>query len=127
MKLSVSRKIIVEELPGNVRDWFTKVTTILNPFLEGVYQILNGGITLADNIKCETYTQTLQPGQTTLKLAYTLKERPTDVRITHIRNTSGAIAQAFSHTWQYVNGVLEVTFIGLDATKKYQLTLIAQV
>lgn len=128
MKISVSRKIILEELPSEVRGWFQKVTTVLNPYLDVTYQALNRGLTVADNFKAQSYTQTLQPGQTKLKLAYRLNERPIEVRIAQLIASDGTVPTSAPYChWQYVNETIEATIVGLDSLKKYSITLIAQV
>ena len=126
MRLSVSKRIVLEDLPAEVRSWFGTVTSTLNPFLEGTYKILTGGVTLRDNLKAQLYEQTLQPGQSSVRLSYTLNEKPSEVRIASIRSPNG-VTSPFSLVWKLVNGTLEIELLGLDPAKKHYITLVAQV
>jgi len=65
-----------------------------------------------------------------IKQAYNINEKPRSVHIGNIRVSDGSVpTAAFSVYWQpgQLQNTLEVTFIGLDPTKAYTVTIIAQV
>jgi hypothetical protein len=55
-----------------------------------------------------------------------LKSAPSMVLIGALRTTDGtSISNAFSVTWSYNDGILSYTLLGLSASSKYEITLLA--
>jgi hypothetical protein len=122
MKISSSKKVILEELPSEVRGWFSKVTNIINPFFEAVYKILTNGITIGDNLKAQKFSLTIQANQTyPIEVAYTLNERPYTIQLAQIRenNSTSQVVQNYSFNWYIENNILKIYFAGLDSSKEY--------
>lgn len=127
-KISSTKKIILEDLPAEVRPWMKKVVDILNRFLEQVYYALVQGLTIRDNLKGQVNDVTVSANQTyPLEFAWKLNERPTAVWVANISDTTGALVPAFSTSWVYDNGQVKVTLNGLTAANKYTLKLIGLV
>lgn len=131
MKLSSVARLIIEDFPQEVRSWLPKLIQPLNDHLGQVSGILNRGITLRDNEKAQVYDVSIPKSASyPLKLAYSLNERPTAVLIGYLAedNANQSVpAAAYSVHWIYSGGRLDITFIGLDSTKKFKATLIAKV
>lgn len=130
MKISSGRKILLEELPSEVRKWFGTVQAIVNPFFDQVYKVLTGGITLEDNIKAQKFTLKVQANQSyPLSITYRLNDRPYAVILANISedvNTS-QVVQNYSYNWYYENGNIKVYFTGLDSSKEYTATFFTMV
>jgi hypothetical protein len=130
-KLTAIKRFILEDFPAEPRKWLIKLIAPLNQFLDQTLTALQGGLTIRDNFKATTYQLSVSANQAyPMRLSYGLNERPTDVRIASLVENSGAptapTAAPFPY-WTYDNGQLSVTFIGLDASKKWSVTLVAQV
>jgi hypothetical protein len=130
VKISTSRKILLEELPSEVRKWFGTIQNIVNPFFDQVYQILSNGITIGDNLKAQKVSIKIQASQVyPVKVSYRLNERPYAVILASISEDVGStqVVQNFSFNWYYVNGNIEFYFSGLDAAKAYTATFFTMV
>jgi hypothetical protein len=130
MKISSSRKILLEELPSEVRKWFGTVQAIINPFFDQVYRVLTGGITLEDNIKAQKISIDIQANQVyPISVSYRLNERPYAVLLANIYedNNTTQDVQNYSFNWYYVNGSIKIYFSGLDASKAYKAQLFSMV
>jgi hypothetical protein len=129
MKISAVKRYILEDYPKETQSWLGKLIQPLNQFLEQAIAILQNGITVSDNVKSLKKELTIQVNQTyPIKLAYTLNERPSFVLVGSLREDTGSPAAPTSAPypyWEYKEGNLEITMVGLDASKKYKLTLIA--
>ncbi|HEY9661984.1 MAG TPA: hypothetical protein V6C65_26305 [Allocoleopsis sp.] len=129
MKINAVKRFILEDYPKETRSWLGKLLQSLNQFLEQAIQILQNGITVADNMKSLKKELTIQVNQSyPIKLAYTLNERPSFVLIGSLREDTGSPAApttAVYPYWELKEGSLELTMVGLDAAKKYKLTIIA--
>lgn len=128
MRLTSNKRFIVEEFDADQRKWITKLIQPLNAFIEQVFQACTQGLTTKDNLKCQTYTIKIIPGQTyPIKQAYGLNEKPMSCLLTQVIESTGAVpSSAWSLYWNYTSS-LELTPVGLDPTKTYTLTIIAQV
>lgn len=125
-KISSSKKVVIEELPSEHRGWFQKVTGVINPFMEQVYQILTQGITISDNLKAQKITTTVSVNQVyPIAIKYNLNDKPYAVHIASIQedNSSNQAVQKHSLTWYYNDGTLNLYFDGLDAAKRYTVNL----
>jgi hypothetical protein len=130
MKISTSRKILLEELPSEVRKWFGTIQNIINPFFDQVYQILSGGITIGDNVKAQKISIQIQASQVyPIKVSYRLNERPYAILLANISENVGSnqVVQNYAFNWYYVNGNIEFYFSGLDTAKEYTATFFTMV
>ena len=130
MKISSSRKILLEELPTEVRKWFGTVQAIINPFFDQVYRVLTGGITLEDNIKAQKIAIDIRANQVyPVSVSYTLNERPYAVLLANIYedNNNTQVVQNYAFNWYYVNGSIKLFFTGLDTSKAYKAQLFTMV
>ena len=81
-----------------------------------------------ENLKAQTFTVSLDAGETTKDIKYDLNERPTAVFIGNaLKSDSTQVSEAITISWVLNQGSLNVKFIGLNAATKYKITLIAQV
>jgi hypothetical protein len=127
-KISSTKKITIEEFPSEVRGWLRKLVDPLNRFLEQVYYALVNGLTIRDNLKAQCKPLTVAVGQTyPIKQSWGLNERPTAVLVAQIAESAGGSVPAYSMVWVYDSGTLEITFVGLDPTKKYNVSILGQV
>lgn len=125
------KRFLVEDFGSDQKGWIGKLLTPLNQYIEQVTAGLNQGLTLADNLKAQASNVSVTAGQVyPIKQAYSLNEKPRSVHIGSIRVSDGSTpTAAFSVYWQpgQLQNTLELTFIGLDPTKAYTITTIAQV
>ena len=127
-KISSTKKVILEDLPAEVRPWMKKLIDPLNRFLEQTYYALVQGLTVSENLKGQVNTITVAANTTyPIEYAWKLNERPTAVWVANISDTTGALVPAFSTSWTYDNGQVKVTLNGLTAANKYTLKLIGLV
>jgi hypothetical protein len=59
MKLSTVRRILKENLGGDLPAWLDKFLEPLNQFIEQSFVAINGNLTFADNMLCKVTTQEL--------------------------------------------------------------------
>ncbi len=125
------KRFLVEDFDAAQKPWIGKLLTPLNQYIEQVTGALNQGLTLADNLKAQVSDVSVIVGQTyPIKQAYSLNEKPRSVHIGAIRLSDGSLpVSPFSVYWQpgQLQNTLELTFLGLDPTKAYTITVIAQV
>jgi hypothetical protein len=129
-KISSIKRFFAEDFPSEVRVWISdKLLVPLNQFIDQSVSALNGGITIADNLKCKRYDIVIAVSQTyPIKLRWDLNERPNAVYLARfVPQDNTTPSAAVSVFWTYDANQLSVTLIGLDAAKKYDLRLIAQV
>lgn len=126
MQISATKKIIIEDFPQAARDVAQKLATIFNSYLDQTTTALNGGLTIADNLKSKIFRQQLASGASVLKLAWSLNERPTSVIVAQLTRTDGVIPPVFALHWLYADGILTCTFTGLGAAI-HNVVLVAQV
>lgn len=127
-KINSTKKLILEDYPQEVRPWLRKVFDVLNRFLEQVYYALVQGLTTADNLKAQVNSITIPANQTyPVTIAWTLNERPTAVWAANISESTGAVVPAYSFSWVYNNGQVEITLNGLSSSSKYYLKTIGLV
>lgn len=127
-KINSSKKAILEDFPVEVRPWLKKLIDPLNRFLEQTYYALVQGLTTADNLKAQVNSITIPANQTyPVTIAWTLNERPTAVWAANISESTGAVVPAYSFSWVYNNGQVEITLNGLSSSSKYYLKTIGLV
>ena len=128
MKISPSKRLVVEDYKVESRELVTRLGQTLNTFLDQTSTALSSQLTLADNLKSQRFTTVLPVASSTTSFSYTLNERPTEVRIGQITRVDGtAITAAFSLTWSYDGAKIAVVLQGLDAGKAHNITIITQV
>lgn len=121
-KINSTKKIIIEEFPIEVQGWLKKLVEPLNRFLEQVYFALVNGLTIADNLKAQVNVVSIAANQDyPMRLSWRLNERPTAMLIAQIGESTGGAMPVHSMTWLFNNGTIEMTFVGLDLTKKYNV------
>jgi hypothetical protein len=127
-KINSTKKIILEEFPGEVQGWLKKLVELLNRFIEQVYYALVNGLTIRDNLKSQVKPTTIAVGQTyPVKMSWDVNERPTAVMVAQITESANGTIPAYSLAWVFNNGTLELTFVGLDPTKKYFVSILGLV
>jgi hypothetical protein len=128
MRLNNAKKIIPEDFSEKDYDLVRRLADALNPFIFGVFTAISKQITLYENLKAQTFSVSLEAGESTKDLRYELNERPNAVFIGNaLYSDSTQVAEAITVSWVIVSGNLQVKFLGLNASKKYKITLIAQV
>ena len=128
MKITPSKKLIPEDFASEERELIKRVSQVFNPFMDNMVQSLTNAVTLRDNLKCKVYVLNFEADQTTAKLAWDLNEKPTALLIGQItKDNKAAVTQAYSLAWIFVEGKVEATFIGLQASVKHEITLIGMV
>jgi hypothetical protein len=126
MKISSSKKILLEEIPPQQKGWFEKVVNVVNPFFDQVYKILTNGIVIGDNLKAQKVSIIIQANQVyPIEVSYTLNERPYAIHVAQIRenNNNSQVVQNHSFNWYFENNVLKLYFAGLDTSKSYAVNL----
>ena len=120
--------IIPEDFSEKDYDLVRRLADALNPFIFGVFTAISKQITLYENLKAQTFTVSLEAGESTKELRYELNEKPNAVYIGNaLYSDNTQVAEAITISWLIVEGKLEAKFLGLNASKKYKITLIAQV
>lgn len=128
MRLTSTKKIVVEDYAAESRPLIQKLAQTLNSFLDQVTSALSNNVTIADNLKAHTSVHYLMAGVSTFTINWALNERPTDVRIAQLARTDGSTpTDVFALHWTYANGVISCTVLGLDAAKVHNLTIVGQV
>lgn len=129
MKISANKKFILQDFEPEQQKWIAKLTGPLNSFIEQVIQACSQGLTTTDNFKCQRISLNIAVNQTyPIKQSYTLNERPYDVHVGNVYESTGAVPTApFSVYAVWLGTTLELTMIGLDASKSYTINIIAQV
>jgi hypothetical protein len=127
-KFNSIKKISTEDIPQEHRGWFGKVLEGLNPFIQQTVTTLSNGIVLGDNNRSVKITATIGVNQI-YPMNFNLRDlkaRPSMVLIGSLRTIDGtAISNPFSLTWTYDDGTLSYTLLGLSASSKYEISLIA--
>lgn len=127
-KFGAVKKIDINDMPSEQRSWIGKLLEPLNQFMTQTSTALTNGLVIADNNRTVKITTTIAANQV-YPMTYNLKalkEKPSMVLIGALRTTDGtSITDAFSVTWSYNDGILSYTLLGLNASSKYEITLIA--
>ncbi len=128
MKVSASRKITVEDFPAESREVVKRLSQVMNPVLDQVTQALTSNLTIADNFKGKKYTIALNEDVTTYTVAWDLNEKPTDVHVGSLSlSTGGPPTAVWSFHWVYTDKAIDLTFLGLAALTKHQVTVVGLV
>jgi hypothetical protein len=127
-KFNSVKKIDISDMPEEQRSWIGKLLEPINQFMTQTSTALSNGLVLADNSRSVKITATIAanqayPMQYNLKA---LKEKPSMVLIGSLKTTDGtSITAAFSLVWTYNDGILSYTLLGLSASSKYEISLLA--
>jgi hypothetical protein len=128
MKFGAVKKIDINDMPSEQRSWIGKLLEPLNQFMTQTSTALTNGLVLADNNRMVKINATIAANQV-YPMEYNLKalkSAPSMVLIGALRTTDGtSISNAFSVTWSYNDGILSYTLLGLSASSKYEITLLA--
>ena len=129
-KISAIKRLVLQDYPKDVQDWLIKLIQPINQFTEQTIAALSNGLTIADNFKCKRYDLTITASQVyPIKLAYTLNQRPATVVVGYCREDAASPSTptvAYAVWWLYDEDGLQVTMLGLDTSKRYKITLVAQ-
>jgi hypothetical protein len=126
MRLPQTVRIITEDLPNEVTKWVGKLVDPLNNFMLTMRNGLNKGITVNDNMAGSIKTYTVIGNSLTFE--YKSSRRPSVVLLggwvdltinTWTPTTLPGICK-----WDYANEKLNCTFLGLDSTHRYLITLL---
>jgi len=127
-KFGAVKKIDINDMPSEQRSWIGKLLEPLNQFMTQTSTALTNGLVLADNNRMVKIDATIAVNQV-YPMKYNLKalkSAPSMVLIGALRSTDGStITDAFSVTWSYNDGILSYTLLGLNASSKYEITLLA--
>lgn len=127
-KISSTKKFILEDFPAEIRPWLKKLLEPLNKFLEQVYYSLVQGLTLTDNMKSSMQTVKFTAETVpSVKVAWTLNEKPSAVFVAQMSDDSGAVVPPYSVTWVYDQGQITVKLNGLTAASKYTIKILGMV
>lgn len=127
MKLSTIKRVLTESFPSDVQKWIGSLVSPLNNFLDQVTRALTNELTLADNLKAQSWVVTLEAAQTyPIKLAYNLNQKPSVLIVGRIASQDSSAIPAHSFTWTWYGDRVEVTFGSLSAVK-YDVNITAQV
>lgn len=122
-------KLIVEDFPEQ-KSWAGKLFQPLNTFMEQVYSALNRSLTLKDNMAADIITAELD-GQMPLKIAWTLKNKPTAVLVGDCYRTDGtalSLVDPVGVRWSFTqSGQLQIDqILGVtpSGSAKHKVTLV---
>lgn len=128
MRLNSAKKLIPEDFPEKDYELVRRLADALNPFIFSVFTAISKQITLYENLKAQTFTVSLEAGETSKDIKYDLNERPNAVFIGNaLKSDSTQVNETITVSWVLNQGSLNVKFLGLNASTKYRITLIAQV
>ena len=126
MKLPSFSRLVIEDMPKDVRGWIDKLLSPLNSFMLNIRSGLNKNITINDNLSGAIKGFNVSGGSTSLR--YTSSRPPKAVMLGSWRDLTDS-------TWTPSNGIalswtydgkseLSVTFYGMHATDNYYVTLL---
>jgi len=129
LKITNSKKIVVEDFGTKDRETVKRLAATLNPHLDQVAQALGTNLTLRDNFKAKVYAGiTLAAGSSTYTCSWDLNEKPTAVLLGHlVKSTGDAPSAVFSMSWRYENKQIYLTFLGLNGATAYTATIVGLV
>lgn len=127
-KIQTIRKIVVEDFPEASRELITKLSSVLNPFLDQVITALSKNLTHADNLKGKVYTFQLAAGVSSITVAWEYNDKPTAVYLGNLTKSTGAApSNTFSLSSLHSDNKITFTLIGLDGSAAHTITVIAQI
>ena len=132
MKITSSKRFIVEEFPKEIRGWIEHLIQPQNAFNEQVAAALTSNLTLADNLKSRVWDVEVRAGQDwPIKLAYPFTVRPTALIIGNLSENpveaDPTTLPVVTPTFRMGSGTVDVTILGLSSLKAYKITLVAMI
>jgi hypothetical protein len=125
MRLPQISRIILEDLPSEVKDWISKVTDPINNFMLTIKNGLNKGITVNENLAGAIKTLTVSGNAVAFSYA---SSRPPQVVLLgswiNLTTTSWTPTGGISIKWEYSKGQISCTFYGMASADKYEITLL---
>ena len=128
-KFTAPKKFLIEDFPEEHRQWLDKMFQSLNSFLEATSTNLVGGLTQKDNFKGKVVELDVAAAQTyPMKVNIAdLRARPVAVEIGKFKAADGSTPTAgVTCYWYDDDDGLKITLFGLDAAKKYKVTIIVK-
>lgn len=124
-----------EDLGANVPSWIDGLLSVLNSFMESIYTLVNGNISLTDNINCRifNYTFTTKSDYSTggfdaILVSVKLNSKINGVIVFAVNNlsdTSAVSLTAKSAEWDEQPNACRIKYIaGLANSTKYQVRLL---
>lgn len=131
MFLPPIQRISREDVP-EAPDWISRLLRPLNEFLSAMYNGLNNGLTLQENVACQIKAFTLTAGaaaaNNTSKFPLTMKRKPQylvplSVNVSTVSDVRSGSASTF--TWNYDGVNVNITSIsGLTNGSLYTITVL---
>ena len=123
-KITNSRKIAAEEFPDQ-KSWINNLLGPINTLLQDLILILNGGATLDDNIKSQSYSIRLVSDGVRTDASFSWKwsknQQPSMMVIGQLIEEGSTVAAKVGFTWQMNGETVVCNISGLTAAKTYQL------
>jgi hypothetical protein len=122
-KFNPPKKLIIDEFGPDQKPWIGKLVDPLNNFMAQVATALTQGIVFSDNTKSLTIPLNIAISQAYPMVfnASALKERPTSIHVARVYPVDESImTAAFSVHWEYKDGTIYYTLLGLDGGKAYK-------
>lgn len=125
MRIPSFTRIITEDFSKEVQKWIPKLADPLNNFMLTMKNGLNKGITINENMSGEVKTILVTGG--TVSFSYESSRQPKAVMLgnwVNLDDSAWAPTAGIGLKWSYGERVVTCTFYGLDATDKYNITLV---
>lgn len=129
-KQITQKKILIENLPNDVKKWIPEITEPLNRFMEEVALALNNQITINDNMDAEI-KMVVADGQYPIKFKLARKSKPKAAIIGQCREISEShttITEALYLDWEITaDGMFQINNIAdlnASATEKFNVTIL---
>ncbi len=129
MKLPQFTKLRKEDLGADIPGWFDRVIYTFNKLADAVYDGMNSGLTVGENMKGQVLSLKIGTGDLPYKTS--VKYAITDMWISAIREISGSRVDFTSPVWvDWVydasnSNVIVYNISGLTAGKQYAIRMIA--
>lgn len=131
-KIPIQKKILLEDVPEEDRDWMSKIVIPINQFVSAAVAALTKDLTFGENFRCQIKELTFVNNAASfpLKFQYTLSSRPIAVlklNVVDISESPAALTSAIDiPDWELSQNVqIQInTITGLVANKKYRLTVL---
>jgi hypothetical protein len=128
-RLPPVQRLSLEDFPDQ-KKWLGKLLSPINQFMESVYQSLNQGLTVKENM-AGTLLEVILEGSMPAKAAWSLKSKPVAVLLGQVERTDGTtitLSSAIGIRWSY-NGegtlqIDQITGITPSSSAKVRVTLI---
>jgi hypothetical protein len=124
-KLPAINQIKKEDFPD--QGWIEKLLSPINSFMRSVYQALNKGITVGDNLSGQSKTiDFVYSASGSVSFAWNSPSRPEHVWVTGVVSYGAQPTAAVWANWTFDGTAVTLNQItGLTAGERYKLTVIA--